>query len=527
MTTGPYVLAVDLGTSGPKVTLVSLSGAIVASGRAYVETIHTADAGVEQDAEAIWTAVKQAIKATLSGADVRREDIVAIGCASQFSSIVAVDGQGRPTMNMLMWADKRGTKADLGPLPNFPSGVDRPWHLLRWLRVHGIPPVEAGTSLGHMRFIKFARPDVYERTAKFLEPMDYLNLRLSGRAAANQCTAFLMLLVDNRTLNSTRYDPALVRASLIDREKLPDLLPCEEIVGTLLPEVAEELGLAKETKVVGAINDTQAGALGSGAFLGNAGAIAIGSTSVMFTHVPFKRTDVRNLILSMPSPVPDKYFVMAENGVAGAAIEHFFNNLVLVADDFGALSSHNKYQLLQAAVESVPSGADGVMFLPWLSGAWAPCGDAKMRGGFINLSMNTTRRHLARAILEGVALNMRWLKGPTERFAKRKFSHFVFHGGGAESSIWAQIMADVLTTPVHQIEHPQFTSGLGIASAAFTHLGMTDFEQFQRKLKIKAIFDPNKLHASMYEDMSEKFIHAFKATRSIYRKGSRTGFWAN
>ena len=258
-------------------------------------------------------------------------------------------------MNMVLWLDKRGSKQRLSRIPGYPRRSDTPLQMLRWLRVHGLPPIEGGISLTHMRWIRHARPDVYERTATFLEPMDYVAMRFSGRAAANQCTAFMSLLTDNRRLNVTEYDAGLLAQSGIDRDKLPELVPLDSILGTVLPEVAAELGLAPGTQVVTGINDTQCGGMGTAAFSGPHAALSIGSTSVMITHVDFKRTDVRHVILSMPSPVPDTYFVMAENGMAGGTLEHFLQKLVYASDHFGELTAANRFALLQRAVDDTPA----------------------------------------------------------------------------------------------------------------------------------------------------------------------------
>jgi xylulokinase len=201
---------------------------------------------------------------------------------------------------MVMWLDKRGSKERLSRIPGYPKRSDTPLQLLRWLRVHGLPPIEGGISLTHMRWIRHAHPEVYQRTATFLEPMDYVTMRFSGRATANQCTAFMFLVTDNRRLNVTDYDPALLAQSGIDRDKLPELVPVDSIVGTVLPDVAAELGLAPGTRVVTGLNDTQCGGMATAAFGGQHAALSIGSTSVMITHVDFKRTDVRHVILSMP-----------------------------------------------------------------------------------------------------------------------------------------------------------------------------------------------------------------------------------
>lgn len=521
MADGPYVLAVDLGTSGPKAAVVSLHGRIAATARAQVETLLLPDDGVEQDPEAVWDAVKSVCGQAFKRSGVAAKDLLAVICSSQYSSIVPVDNEGRATMNLVMWLDKRGVTRRLKKIDGYPRRTDNPLRLLQWIRVHGLAPLDGSLSLAHLRWIKYACPEVYARTATFLEPMDYITMRFSGRATANQCTALMSLVTDNRSLNVTDYDPTLVRYSHIDREKLPELVPLDSIVGTVLPGLAAELGLSPETKVVTGLNDTQSGGMGTYAFGGSHAAISVGSTSVMITHVKAKKTDALHMIFSMPSPVPDTYFVMAENGVGGGTLEHFLGNFVYAQDHFGQLPADGRFALLQRAVDETPPGSKGLLFLPWVGGSLAPIVDADMRGGFLNIGLHTTRSLMARAILEGVALNLRWLKKPVERFAKRTFSHFIYYGGGAESDAWCQIMADVLEAPVHQMENPQYTTCVGAGLLAFQRLGLIGFNEFERSVPIRRVYEPNRANKAVYDEMSTQFVRAFKRNRPIFRSLNR------
>jgi len=514
----PHVLAVDLGTSGPKAAVVALDGSIVSTARAHVETHYLPNHGVEQDPEAVWTACKEACRGALSNSTVRPADIAAVISSSQYSSVVPVDADGNPTMNMILWLDQRGAHRRLKKFDAFPRRADGPLRMLSWLRRHGLPPVGGGSeSLSHIRWVKYARPEVYKQTHAFLEPMDFLTMRFSGRCTANQCTAFMYLLTDNRSLGVTDYDPVLMGHSLIDREKLPELVALDTVLGPIRPEITQELGLSPSTQIITGLNDTQSGGMGTYAFGGDHAAISVGSTSVMITHVDFKRTNARHAILSMPSPVPGTYFVMAENGVGGGALEYFLEHLIYAADEFGDLSHDNRFEALGRIVEAVEPGSGGVLFLPWMGGSIAPAADARMRGGFLNLSMKTRRGHLARAVLEGVAMNLAWLRNPVERFAKRRFSHFLYYGGGAESDAWSQIMADVLDAPVHQLAQPKYTTCLGAALLAFERLGLLDFGEFASRVQVRRVYDPREEHRARYGELTEQFIAAFKKNRPIFR----------
>ena len=522
--TDRYIVAIDLGTSGPKVAVVSPGGDPVGTARAHVDTIHLPDGGIEQDPDQVWRSVVEATRAALAASAVERGEVAAVICTSQYSSIVPVDHRGRPTANMILWQDHRGATPKLKHLPGVSRRLDNPVSLGQWLRLHGLPPIAGGISMTHMRYLKFGRPEVYERTAHLLEPMDFLTMRLTGRATANQATAFMSLMVDNRTLDADDYSDTLVKQSLIDREKLPELVPMDEVVGNLLPEVADELGLSPDTRVVTGLNDTQAGGIGCGAFTGSHAGVSVGSTCVMITHVDRKHTDVRHAILSMPSPVPGRYFVMAENGMAGAALDRFLTNVVYPTDPFHDTSPQppgDRFDRLDSAAAAAPAGSNNLLVLPWIGGSIAPAANDLVRGGFLNMTATTTRSDMARAVLEGVALNLRWLRGPVEKFAKRSFDRFTFFGGGAQSDLWCQIMADVMGTPVHQLEHGNHTVSIGAALLAFERLGVIGFDEIAAAVRTRRVFEPDPEHSDTYDLLAAQLTRAFARNKSIFRALNR------
>ena len=517
-----HVLTIDLGTSGPKAAVVSDEGVVVGSARASVRTVFSDDGGAEQDPDAVWEATLDAASHALAAADVDPGSFLAIAASAQYSSVVPVRADGTPTGNMLVWMDQRGAPKRLRHLDGFPRLGDSPVALLRWLRIHGIPPIEAGMSLNHMRWLRFARPDVYRRADSFVEPVDYLTARFTGRVTANQCSAFMMLLTDNRTVGTTDWHPRLVAQSRIDPDKLPELVPVGSEVGTLLPAVAERLGLPTTTPVLSGINDTQAGVVAAGAFSGSHAGLALGTTSVIITHVDGKKTDPFNSLFTLPSPIGDTHLVSAENGVAGVAVDYFLDDVVYADDDFHTPESvDDRYLAFNEAAAAAGVGAGGVLFLPWLRGSIAPSADARMRGGFLNVGLDTTRRDLARAVLEGVALNLRWLRRPVEKFIGREISHFVFYGGGAQSELWSQIMADVLGAPIHQLAEPGFANSLGTAMFAFERLGTIDRDALATAVPVARIHDPDPAAAARYDEIAEVFVRAFKRTKPLVRRLNR------
>ncbi|MBT8465693.1 MAG: carbohydrate kinase, partial [Deltaproteobacteria bacterium] len=186
-------------------------------------------------------------------------------------------------------------------------------------------------------------------------------------------------------------------------------------------------------------------------------------------------------------------------------------------DGFGDHRLADRFSALDRAVAPIQPGSDGVLFLPWLTGSVTPAEDGKVRGGFLNLSLQTTREHLGRAVLEGVAFNLRWVQGRVARFAKRDISRVRFYGGGALSSLWAQIFADILQLPVEQLREPEYAASRGLALLGFHHLGELSLEEMQARVPVAATHAPRPELAARYDAMFAQFVRAFRKNRSVFR----------
>ncbi len=508
----PVILAIDLGTGGPKVAVVDASGVVLGSGIEPVTTTFTADGGAEQDPRQWWTAIVAAARQALakSGAGGR---IAAVCCTSQYSSTVAVDKDGEPTAPCIMWMDSRGSR--------YNKHLVQSEHLRDYIIIHGFIPTSSGADgLSHMLYIKHGLPDAYARTAAFLEPLDYVNLKLTGRVAATQSTVFPMLMCDNREHGATSYSAELVELGGIDPAKLPPLVPMDGIVGPLSNAAATELGIAAGVPVFAGASDSITAAIAGGAVDCRNAAIVIGTTSVLVTHVDRKDTDLMHAILSVPSPVDGRYFVMAENGVGGRALELFLRSLVFADDALGiGPAPADVFERAATVAATSPVGSNGVMFMPWLAGSIAPSADDNVRGGFLGIGLTTTRADMTRAVFEGVALNLRWLLPHVEEFAQSKFPFVRFAGGGATSDLWSQILANVLGIPVHQLEDPRNTNARGAAFLALQRLGVFGFDDIAGRLRVRRVWEPEAAATEIYAKLGERFVSAHGMLSNWYAAG--------
>lgn len=520
----PYILAIDLGTSGPKVALVAPDGAVIASAFAETPLLLLANGGAEQRPDDWWTAVVRATREVLGRRPVPVGPIAAVSCTSQYSCTVAVGKDGRPLTNAISWMDTRGARhvrQVTGGLIRF-QGYSIP-KLLTWVRLTGGMPTHSGKdSIAHILYVKNELPEVYRDTYKFLEPKDYLNLRLTGRYAASYDSINLHWLTDNRNIHQIAYDDRLLALAGVDRAKLPDLKPATAVLGPLTPEAAAELGLPAGVPVVAGTTDTQSAAIGSGAVEDFQAHLYVGTSSWLSCFVPFKKTDPWHNMASLPSAVPGRYYVANEQECAGACLTYLRDRLIYPTDELAAgPAPASPYQVFDRVAEQVPAGSGRVIFAPWLVGERTPVEDHAVRGGFFNLSLQTPRAHLVRAVLEGVAYNARWLLGCVERFCGRRLDGLHLIGGGARSEVWCQIFADVLDRSIRQVKDPLQANARGAGLVGAVALGRVTFAEAAARVEIARTFVPNPAHRPVYDELFREFLSVYKNNKRMYSRLNR------
>jgi len=506
-----HVLAIDLGTSGPKVALVSETGEVAAHAARSVPIRFLPPLGAEQDPEEIWRAIRSAVGEVLGNAGLARDAIVAVACTSQYSSVVPVDSDGAPTTNLLLWMDGRGGPHATALLERHPDAF------VRWLDVHAFPPLSSGTdSLSKMLWVRNEHPEIWKRTRCFFEPMDWLLMRLTGRFTANVGTAFTMLLTDNRDLGSLEWAAELLELAGIDRDKLPQLVPPNSVIGMLRPAVAAELDLSPATKVLSGTNDTQAAALATATFRPGGGAINVGTTGQALAHLDSRKSDLENALVSMPSPLAGRYMVMAENGIAAKALDHFLRAVVFASDALADSATGDPFAGVDRLVTNAPAGAGGLIFLPWLAGTGSPDTNPNARAAFVNISLETDRARMVGAILEGVGFSLKRILPAVERLAGGDFAELRFSGGGARSDAWAQILADVLDRPVLPLADPVHSNNRASALLAFAALGIADVEEVDRFCPVRNRFEPRAPNRAVYDDLFGQFQATYEALRPVF-----------
>ena len=531
-----YILAIDHGTGGPKSAIVSTEGEVLEW--AFKEVpLHIEKGGaVEQDPDDWWNAILKTCKKVIDTGCVSVDDIVGICNTSQWSGTVPVDKDGNHLMNAIIWMDTRGAPY----IKKFYKGLIQVSGLnvikaLKFVkRTGGAPTLSGKDPIAHMLWLKHENPEIYKKTYKFIEPQDYVNLKLTGKFASSFTTIGLHWLTDIRKINYIKYSKKLIKMTKIDQNKLPsELVNSTDILGTLKREVADELGLNSNTKVIAGAPDIPSAAIGSGAVRDYETHIYIGTSDWVICHVPFKKTDIFHNIGSIASGIPGRYMAINEQEIAGGALSFLRDKILYHKDEL--LREEvvpDVYKIFDRIVEQVPAGSNNLIFTPWLIGERTPVDDHTIRGGLYNLSLEMSREHIIRSIFEGVAYNIKWLFMYLEKFIqKRKMKDnpgmtkkdkvipdVNIIGGGAQSNVWCQIFADVLNRNIKQVANPIQANARGAAFIGSVGLGYLKWDEIQRCCEISNIFTPNPENREIYDKLFKEYLNIYKIMRKTYKR---------
>lgn len=513
------VLAVDLGTGGPKTALVELDGTVLASRHQRVEPTVLGDGTGTQDPEQWWQAIR-ADAAALAGEHPEAvARLLAVAVTGQWGSTVPVDAAGEAVGDCMLWMDTRGgelARSALGGKVSIEGFAPR--KVLTWVqRTGGAPSLEGNDPFGHRLWIQHHEPDTYRRTAMFIEPIDYVNAKLTGTVAATPVSMLLSWLCDNRDLRAPAYDRTLLALAEIAEEKLPPLQPVSSVVGTVRPGLAGELGLPADLPVVTALPDLHSAALGSGGLDLYEAHLAISTSAWVGCHTPGKKTSVGKNMATVPSALPGRYLLANNHETAGVCVEWARSTLVLAEDGLTSPLAPDLADLDRVAGTAAP-GAGGVLFAPWLNGERSPVADANLRASFLNVSLSSTRADLLRAVLEGVAHNARWLVEASETVLKQPLGDLRGIGGGCQSDLWCQIHADVLGRTIHRMEQPLLVNVRGAALFAGMVLGHLTEADVAASARVDRSFVPSPELRSVYDPMHEEFTRLAKAQRAMYAR---------
>ncbi|SDI34520.1 FGGY-family carbohydrate kinase [Propionivibrio dicarboxylicus] len=486
------IVTVDVGTTSMRAILYDGGGRIVHIYQRDNAPEYFDDGRVEQAPQA-WAGI---LADSLAACAVAARDdgiaVAGIAVTAQRSSVIPVDADGVPLHPAIMWQDRR--TAELARAMQDNDAL-----------VYGKTGLKISPVFSALKMLWFRRerPELWQRTHKMIGIQDWVLYLLSGRYVTDHTFGSRTNLFD---LKARQWDDALLDLFSVERRMLCDLVAPGAIVGGLTPAMASATGLPAGLPVVSAGGDQQCAALGLGLFSPHRAVSNTGTGSYMIGHADHPVFDEAMRLACNASAVPGAYIVEAAVLTSGAIYRW-------CRDAFYGDAS---FDALNAEAAAAPAGANGLLLLPHFKGSGAPYWDPQARGAFYNLTLSTTRGEMARAILEGIAVEMKGGLSLVERLCGCVDSVSV-SGGLARSDLFNQIQSDVFDRPVERFANNEATSlGAWIAGAVAVGLESSYPAAFARAARPEASrqYRPDASQRALYERQCRRSEALYQALAS-------------
>src|SRR3954453_15850899 len=503
----PYLLGIDIGTSGTKTLICDEDGKVLATAMAEHPISSPRPGWSEQNPEDWWRATCAATKSVLKEAKVKAADVGGIGLSGQMhGSVFLADGE-KPLRPALLWNDQR-TAAECAEIESKAGGRERLIELVA-------NPALTGFTAPKILWVRRNEPKIYGRTKHILLPKDYIRYRMTGEYATEVSDASGTLLLD---VVNRRWSDQLLGLLGIDKSLMPRLHESPEITGQLHDPAAKALGLRPGIPVVGGGGDQAAGAVGNGIVTTGVVSATLGTSGVVFAHADQPTRDPQGRVHTMCHAVPGKWCVFGCMLSAGGSFQWLRNQLGQTEVAAAKRKKVDPYQLLIAEAATAPPGSEGLFFLPYLTGERCPHPDPYARGGWIGITARTTRAMIIRSLLEGVTFGMRdaleIMRGMGIDVTQVRAS-----GGGARSDFWRHLQADVYKSPIvvtNAAEGPAY----GVALLAGVGTGGWGSVEEACKGSIKQVerVAPNRKQSAVYDKLYSVYDKLYYDLKDRFRE---------
>lgn len=495
------IIAHDLGTTGNKASLHHPDGRLIDAVTVNYPAHFTAGGVAEQDPEDWWNAVVSATRSLLEKAGFESTQVSGTVISGQMMGAVLIGADNRPVRPAIIWADTRATEQYQQLRDEI--GEDAAYTILG----HRLNPTY---SIEKVMWVRDNEPEVWARVRHVCVAKDYIALRISGRLATDRSDASGTNAYDQKT---GRWSEEIFTAAQLSIDLFPEILESVDVLGAVTPEAASELGLPAGTPVVMGGGDGPLAAVGAGVVGPEDGAyVSLGTSSWISFISPSPVHDPSLRTFTFNNVVPASFVPTATMQAGGASIQWF-------SEVTGQLpSTAETAALIDEADSSVDT--EHLFFLPYLLGERSPLWESSARGAFTGLARHHTRRHMTRAVLEGVAYNLL-----TCLMAFREAGHPIDRitavSGGAQNDTFLQVLADVWGIPVYRRSIVDEANSLGAAVTGAVGLGLADFSAARSLSEITGEFSPDAgLHAS-YLNRYKLFTEAVDALVPWFQKSQQ------
>lgn len=501
-----HIISVDAGTTASKISIFSENGELLAKSTHEYSLITPSPLEVEISADTLWKAFAAGVGDVLEKTKVNPEDVAALGISAQGETLIPIGKDGKPLRNAIVWLDNRAQEEAKTLDSRFDDGTS--------YKITGQVKIVPTWPASKILWIRRNEPDLFKMVHKYLLVEDYLVYKMTGKLVAEGSLLCSTVYWD---ITKKKWWHEMLQYLDVSEDQLPEIRESGEVVGELLPERAKELGLSNKTIVCTGALDQAAGAVGvgnikPGIFSENTGAaLAICATLEKPVFDPKRRMPIHY------HAMPDTY--MAHTFTTGGMVlrwfrDNFSQQEINVAQAIGK----DAYDLMGAEANRVPPGCGGLVMLPHLQGAMAPEADPNAKGVFFGFTLHHTRAHFARAIMEAIGCIVRRNIEVLEDL-KIQVKEIRSLGGGARSSIWAQIKADITSRPV-LVPTNEEAACLGAALLAGTALGMFKSldDACQKIVKIGGRFQPIPENVKAYDSTFRIYVELYENLKGLFQE---------
>ncbi len=524
-----YVIAYDIGTTGVKTCLFGIDKKIelIANAHQGYRLYILANGGAEQDEEEWWQAMCATTKELFTHTKIEPSEIAGISFCSQMQGLVLVDKEGRPVRRPMSYMDQRAVKEmKKGMAYGIKVAGVNAGKLVKSLLLTKAASTSVKDPIWKYKWVESREPERFQKVYKWLDVKEYLIHRCTGRFVMTEDSAFATFLYDTRR-GREGFSQALCRMYGVNRTHLPDIVKATDRVGGLTKKAAADLGLVSGIPVFGGGGDATLIGVGAGCTDVGDTHIYSGTSGWVSTIVEKQRVDVVSMIAAIVGVRQGRYNYFAEMETAGKCLEWVKDHLALdeigvylekkhVAESQEAVYT-NLYDYLMETIQETGPGAGGVIFTPWLHGNRCPFEDPDSAGMFFNITLDTGKTELIRAVLEGICYHLRWMLESQEKHIKTSET-IRFVGGGALSPVTGQILSDITGHRIGVVENPQNVGSVGAAAVMGVGLGIiNNLEAVKAYIPLKQIFEPDAKAKALYDRNFQVFKRLYGSNKRNFK----------
>ena len=493
-----YLLGIDVGTTGSKALLIDPQGAVRASATTEYPLHMPRPLWAEQNPEDWWRATISSIQRVLRQSHASAKQIAGVGPTGQMHGLVLLDRQGAVIRPCILWNDQRSSAQC--------AAITKIIGAKQVIRLTG-NPVLPGFTAPKLVWVREREPHAYRRVAKVLLPKDYIRYRLTGEFFSEVSDASGTSLFD---VGKRRWSDDMLETLDVPHDWLPDVTESPVASAKVGLQAARRTGLLVGTPVVGGGGDQAAQAVGTGVVAEGTVSVTLGTSGVVFAASEKYRVEPQGRLHAFCHAVPGQWHLMGVMLSAGGSLRWYRDALCAAEMAEAKRTGRNVYDVILGPARRVPAGCEGLIFLPYLAGERTPHPDPNARGVFFGLTLRHGKPHLSRAVIEGVSFG---LCDSLEliRNTGLPLKQIRASGGGAQSALWRQILADAFDMPIGTVNVTEGAAyGAALLAAVGVGLHRSVADACRKSIRLIGTTKPGKA-AGVYADYYIRYRELYPA----------------